>query len=66
MSAFCESLTSECVGEECTSVAMATLENAQREWQVRENAQLLDEVAKVISMEIEFGIIIEQVSQVIM
>ncbi|CAI7993826.1 Germinal-center associated nuclear protein [Geodia barretti] len=65
VSAFCESLTSECVGEECTSVAMATLENAQREWQVRENAQLLDEVAKVISMEIEFGIIIEQVSQVI-
>ena len=54
------------MGEECTSVAMATLENAQREWQVRENAQLLDEVAKVISMEIEFGIIIEQVSQVIM
>jgi hypothetical protein len=63
--AFCESLTSECVGEECTSVAMATLENAQREWQVQENAQLLEEVAMVISMEIEFSIIIEQVSQVI-
>ena len=66
MGAFCESVTSECVGEECTSVAMATLENAQREWQVQENAQLLEEVAMVISMEIEFSIIIEQVSQVIM
>ena len=63
---FCESVTSECVREECASVATATLNNAQLEWQIHENARILEEVTKVASMEMEIGIVIEQVSQVAM
>ena len=66
LSAFCESVTSECVREECTSVATTTLKNAQYDWQIRENALILEEVAKVVSMEMEIGIVIEQASQVVM
>ena len=52
--------------EECADVAMATLKNAQLEWWVGEEAQIVEEVGKVVSMEIEMGIVMELVSQVVM
>ena len=61
---FCEGVTSECVREECADVAMETLKNAQLEWQIRENTCLLEEVGKVVAMEMENGMIMEQVRQV--
>ena len=57
---------SDCVREECALVAMATLANVHSEWQRQEQARILEEVGKVIAMEIEHGLIMEQVSQISM
>ena len=57
---------SECVREECARVAMATLADVHSEWQRQEQARILEEVGKVIAMEIEHGLIMERVSQISM
>ena len=64
--AFCESVICDCVREECTSIAMTTLNEAQHAWQIQEMAILTEKVGKVVAMEMESGIILEQVSQVVM
>lgn len=51
--------------EECANVAMVTIANAQLEWQLQEKARILEEVRGVIAMEIEIGIVNEQVTQVV-
>lgn len=56
----------DCVMEECTAVAMTTLSEAQLAWQIREKAIIMEEVGKVVAMEMESGIILEQVSQIVM
>ena len=55
---------SDCVKEECASVAMVTLAEVHSEWQRQELVRALEEVGKVIAMEIENDLILEQVSQV--
>ena len=65
MGAFCEGVTSECVREECITVAMATLKNARFQWQIQEKVRVLEEVTKVVSMEMAINIVTEQVSEVV-
>ena len=60
----CEGVLSECVGGECTDVAMTTLADAQREWRLQEDTWLLEEVTRVVAMEIEVGVVTKQVGQV--
>ena len=55
---------SDCVREECANVAMVTLAEVHSEWQRQEHVKILEEVGKVIAMEIENGLILELVSQV--
>lgn len=61
---FCERVMSEGVREECADVAMATLSNAQQEWQLRDKVRVLEEVGKVIAVEMEMSLVAEQVSQI--
>ena len=63
--AFCEGVMSECVREECADIAMATLGSARRAWQIRETAVILEEVTKVVAMEMESGVIVEEVSEIV-
>lgn len=61
---FCEGVLGDCVREECTDVAMVTIANAQQEWQLQEKARILEEVRRVVAMEIEIEVVNEQTSQV--
>lgn len=61
---FCEGVMGDCVREECTDVATVTIANAQQEWQLQENARILEEVKRVVAMEIGSEVVNEQVSQV--
>ena len=64
MCGFCEHVMSACMREECVDVAMVTLADVHREWQRQETAKIFEEVGKVIAMEIENALIMEQVSQI--
>lgn len=61
---FCEGVLGDCVREECIDVAMVTIANAQQEWQLQEKARILEEVRRVVAMEIEIEVVNEQASQV--
>ena len=61
---FCEGVLGDCVREECTDVATVTIANAQQEWQLQEKARILEEVKRVVAMEIESEVINEQVFEV--
>lgn len=61
---FCEGVLGDCVREECTDVAMVTIASAQQEWQLQEKARILEEVRRVVAMEIEIEVVNEQTSQV--
>ena len=64
MCGFCEHVMIECVMEQCADVAMATLSDAQWEWQLQEKARMLEAIGKIVAMEIESAVIVEQLSRI--
>lgn len=57
-------MLSECIREECADVAMVMLGDAQREWQHQEELRILGAVGKIVGMEIESAVVMEQLLQV--